>query len=458
MSINEPLRIKQLSLNTRGSKRGNSAQRSSRQDRSPQDIFVILCVAMLVLFHVYVFAYYFYWRYNSSPSILGTDLRAFYTSWKIVLQGNAHHLYDLDLQARIQSPIVGYQLDTNTLLAYVNPPFASLPLVWLAFFTVPMAYAIFAGIQVLSLAAACRSIIREQLSAWSTVGQVAFLASGVLSVATLTAVTLGTFTPLMLLAVVRIASEYRTSIRAQTQLRTHHVGIWLCILAIKPQLALFVLVSLVVTRQWKPLCSAGIAGTLIVLVCSIVSGPTIWLHYLRTLVTYGSSNGKFGGDSRYMWNLRGAISRINGVSLIQADRVSTVLFALGLVCCGVIVRRWWKHAERSSYAEVFERTTVLTMCFTVLLTPHCNRQDTLLLLPAVVSMINLRRASPIRTGYDWVPAMAAILSAVALLWGNDPAGFPLHPITLMALILTVLALRTRKRFANDGAADLPRES
>jgi Glycosyltransferase family 87 len=394
-------------------------------------------VGLLVGFHVFVFVAYYQWRLSTPTSVLGSDLRAFYTSWRIVLEGHASRMYDIDEQLRAQSVVMGRPMNTDGLLAFVNPPYVSFAFAWLGLLRVRVAYAVFSATQLLALGSACVLLLRHEMGGWSKRAQVLFLGSGVLSASTLSAITLGTFTPTILLAVVAIIVESRAAVTGARTVSHRKIGAWLCVLTIKPQLAVFVVVALVAARQWKALRSAAGIGALIVAASSAVSGPRIWLRYLDLLRTYGASNGKFGGDSHYMWNLRGLLSRIDGLPLRTADRISTALFLVGLVAFGVWVHRVWWQPSRVT----FERVVVLTLSLTVLLTPHCNRQDTLLLLPAVVALINVRIASVAPRRVDAFAVGSCLLSAVALMWDNDPRGYPMHPVTLLALVTAALVWR-----------------
>ncbi len=415
------------------------------------NILINVLIGLVAVFHVLVFVAYYQWRVSAPTSILGSDLRAFYTSWQMVHDGHASKLYDLGVQIRTQSAIMGRPMTTDNLLAFVNPPYVSLGLSWLAFLDVRTAYAAFSALQLVCLGLACRMMLRGEMVAWSRRAQVLFLTSGVLSIATLSAITLGTFTPTMLLALVGLAAEYRRSIRlpaAEVPLRHWRAAGWLCVLTIKPQLAVFVLVALIATRQWKVIRNSAVIGTVVVVATSVVCGPGIWARYAEFLRTYGSSNGKFGGDSHYMWNVRGMLTRMDGVSTPTADRLANGLFLIGVVAFGVWVARVWSTTAAANRPLLFERTVALTLALTVLLVPHCNRQDMLLLLPGVVALHNLRReraSAPGRPGrrIDWFVVVGCLLSAVALTWDNNPYGYAVHPLTLLGLVTLGLAMRIR---------------
>ncbi len=421
---------------------------TEQESRNPRSMTTTIVIGFVAAFHLLVFIAYYRWRLSSSTSILGSDLRAFYTSWDMVRHGDASRLYDLGEQIRTQSAIMGRPMTTDNLLAFVNPPFVSLGLSWLGIFDVRTAYAVFSAIQLVCLALACRLILRRELGSWSGRARVMFLASGVFSAATLSAITLGTFTPTMLLAIVGLAGEYRRSftVAAAGEIRCWRAAGWLCVLTIKPQLAVFVVVALLAARQWRVLRSAAVIGAGVAAAATFVCGPGIWASYLGFLKTYGSSNGKFGGDSHYMWNVRGMLTRLTGVSTPTADRLANVLFLLSIVGFGLWMMRVWSRSPVAERPWRFEQTVALLLALTVLFVPHCNRQDMLLLLPGVVALCNVRRRARVGgAGVDWFVVVGGALSAVALTWDNDPNGYALHPLTLLAILTVGVAAATRVR-------------
>ena len=452
--------------------------------------FLTVLIGVTVSFHVLVFVAYYRWRVSVPTGILGSDLRAFYTSWRMVGDGRAAHLYDLGLQIRTQSAIMGRAMSTDSLLAFVNPPYVSLAFSWLGLLGPRAAYAVFSGMQLACLGIACRIMLRGELSTWSRRAQVVFLGSGVLSAATLSAITLGTFTPTILLAMVGLGGEYRRSFSRPVNsaavesavstsstdatpngLRTWRIAGWLCVLTIKPQLAVFVVVALVAGRQWKVLRRAAVLGAGTATATTLICGLRIWEHYVRFLAVYGRSNGKFGGDSHYMWNLRGALTRLHGLSTATADQLANMMFVATVIAFGLWVARASSGVLPGARPILFEQTAALASVLTVLFVPHCNRQDMLLLLPGIVAAYNLRRArgresvfttrTPNRmadrlpSGGDWFVVVACILSAVALTWDNDPNGYALHPLTLLATLTGALVIRAIRRSPLNGGADQP---
>jgi len=99
-------------------------------------LFLAYCVAMLLAFAILIPPV----AMEGFPVWGPGDFTAFYTAGYIVRTGNAHHLYDLDLQTRVQQQFLlphGWTFDGG-LLPYANPPFFALlfvplsllPLLW----------------------------------------------------------------------------------------------------------------------------------------------------------------------------------------------------------------------------------------------------------------------------------------------------------------------------------------
>ena len=57
----------------------------------------------------------------------GADFTAFYTGWRIVLEGHGSQLYDTALQSHVQQAILGGQTFQAGLNPFNNPPYMVLP-------------------------------------------------------------------------------------------------------------------------------------------------------------------------------------------------------------------------------------------------------------------------------------------------------------------------------------------
>lgn len=367
------------------------------------------------------------YRYVRSADVFQSDFTAFYTAARMTLHGQAHSLYDLASQQRTQEAVRGVRLQPSTLLAYVNPPFATLPLTPLGWLPYRAAFLLWFGLQLLVLALTVRAVLSTVATGWSRAERVLLVGAIVTCVATLTSLSLGSLAILALLAATRLTAAVRTG-------RTRHAGWWLLLLAVKPQLAILCVVGLVGLRCWTILRDAALAGAVAAVASTVVFGTGVWTAWLRLLQRFGSAEGLYGVDAHYMWNLRGAIARSGLADRATADLLATSALMISALIVLVIAVR----AGRGGSLERTDRTMGIaaTIALTVLTATHCNRQDTTLLLLAAALAYGHLRSRPGGRLFGCV-----ILASWLLAWavGNQYDGPSLHPVTVLAVGLVLVA-------------------
>jgi len=310
------------------------------------------------------------------------DLTAFYTGGAIVRQGLGPHLYDLELQARVQQAILGPgRMFYDGVLPFNNPPHFALVMVPFSLLPLGLAFWCWTALQVVILARVIQRL-RSMSFGWDATERwllfSAFLA----------------FFPLFLqflygslsLFVLWCLIEFYLALREEKEARA---GVWLALAAVKLQAALFPALVILAGRRWRALAGASAAGVLILGATSAILGPSIWPDYLRWLAATGSYFDHFGIYPDGMINLKGTLTLWLGggrASIIQT--ITGVALAVGAL--GVVIL--WARRRWEAWHPAFDLWLSFTLVLGSLLSPHQNQQDCLILtLPIALFYGFLRR-------------------------------------------------------------------
>ena len=305
----------------------------------------------------------------------GSDYTAFYTGWRLVLEGQGAHLYDPAAQALMQRQILGGQTFEAGLNPFNNPPHMVLPYVPLGVLPLDVSFLVWTGIQLLLLAGVLALLLRGPASTWSRAERLA-MAGWLIGFPAL-GITFfqGAFS---LVLVAGVLGTYLALVGRRDRVG----GLALVVASIKPQGMAGVAVAVLVGRRWAAVASAALAGGVLVVLATVVLGPAIWGEYLAFLGSYAASFDRYSVDPSVMWNLRGTLTLLVGrdeAALINS--IALVGFAVGMVATAVLWRRGWEPtAPARDQAARFGLTVVITM----LLSPHLNPHDDLLLVVAAV--------------------------------------------------------------------------
>lgn len=373
------------------------------------------------------------YRYVRSPNVFQSDFTAFYTAWRITIEGRSHDLYNLAVQQQVQEQIRSVHLTTTTLLVYVNPPFTTLaftPLGWLPF---RAAYLTWLILQLFVLAAAVRSLLCDLAADWTPPERLMLVVSVVTCVATMTSLSLGAFAIVALLAGVKLTSAVTTG-------KTRHGGIWLALLCIKPQLAILVVVALVGLRCWVILREATIVLVVASSISTVVSGPSVWGQWITLLRSISTAEAQFGVDAHYMWNLRGALVRLGQFSIATNNQIATAVLIISVAAVFLTSIRARHRLTMATHATVGPGIAAL-IGLSVLTATHCNRQDTVVLMLACALTYNHFRAT--RRGAI-VGCVLMAVWLVAWLTTNAYNAPVIHPVTALAASLVIIWVYLRR--------------
>ena len=358
----------------------------------------------------------------------GADFTAFYTGWRIVLEGHGNQLYDAATQAAFQQRILAGETFSSGLNPFNNPPHMVLPYLPLGLLPLDTAFLAWTFIQVGLLAAIGVVLLRGVATDWTRIERVGLVA--VLVAFPPLAITFfqGAFALVLLIGVAC----------AWTAMRRGHdawAGASLGFASIKPQGMLTLGVAAVLWRRPAALVSFAAMTLLLAMLATLVLGPGIWGSYLSLLGTYTSSFDRLSVDPAVMWNLRGTLTLILGAG--SAPVINEVSYA-GLAAAAIVTaflwrRGWPRTLDRDDAALRF----ALTITVGLLLSPHLNPHDDVIAVLAIALGYAALRGSALGR----LLAVGALIAPGAILLVNGIAAdapTPL-PIRLPTVLLLGLA-------------------
>lgn len=215
---------------------------------------------------------------SADGRVVAGDFPAFYTAGRLVASGDAVRLYDLELQQRTQSALLGRGADTWQPFAY--PPLYALAMAPLSCLSGLDAFRLHVLAMLLALGAGLWALrpalptLRGDAVRWSTT---ALLVLG--------------FSPLFLTIVGGQNTALTLALMMGTMgslARGRHLraGLWLGLTSYKPQLLPFLLLWLAFSRQWRALCSASAVCLVHYGLGALWLGPKWPLALLKALRSY----------------------------------------------------------------------------------------------------------------------------------------------------------------------------
>jgi hypothetical protein len=369
----------------------------------------------------------------------GADYTAFYTGWTVVAEGDGANLYDPAVQARVQVRILGGRSFEAGLNPFNNPPHLVLPFVPLAALPLPTSYAVWAAVQAALLAWLIWRLLTRIATDWSREERVLLVGASIAAPPLALALLQGSFSLLVTVALLEVYLALRAG-------GDRAAAAWLIVASVKPQAVLTTGVALLAARRWRVLGLAVAGGLVLVAAATVVMGVGIWSSYLGFLGDYVGSFDVFSVRPSVMWNLRGSLSLLAGepISPSAASAINSAALVGQLAALAAVAWLWrgrW-DPERPAFGLRFALTLVLGL----LLSPHLNPHDDLLLVPAGAIAYGALRDRP--EGRWFGLALFAAPFVVLLtnpLSVTEPGG-PLirTPVVLMVVFAVALAVALRR--------------
>jgi hypothetical protein len=362
-----------------------------------------------------------------------TDFRAFYAAGQIVAAGRGGQLYNLQEQYTWQAAAAGLN-DPLQLLVFINPPFAALPFALLGRLPLDWAYGVWTFVNLAILVLIGVLLSGPLRHARSTVQ----VAAVVLSL---------TFMPVVVTIVqgqwsLLLTAGLLLSWRAFRKDKDLQAGLWLGVLAVKPQLILLPLVALLWQRRWRSVIGLMVSCGITLGLSLAVTGGHGLIEYARLLAAATGWGDRYGIHPQAMYTVRGLAHALLGTN--DPNRTLPI-WAAGCFLVLSLVWYGWRHAGKVDDAGQSMRWAMLVIAM-LLLSPHAYSHDLSLLIVTGALIVSALAEAPTREPINGVLAVLTplgygILSLMILL--NFP--WRIHAIVIfLILVLIVLAARAGK--------------
>jgi hypothetical protein len=308
------------------------------------------------------------------------DFTMFYTGWTIVLDGQGHQLYDLDVQTAYQHALAPGRAGQGGLLPFNYPPTVAL-LVPLAFLPLDAAFYAWAAVQAGLVVVLLRQLFdllgeahREQRLA---------VAAAVLGFPALfVTFQMGQLSLLVTVCLLGLVREIERG-------RPLPAALWFVLGTVKPQLIVVPAVVLLAARRWRVL---GVASALFAAwagLAALVLGPACWPDFLRLVALSSRQFGTYGIFPERMYNLKAPLVGMLGAEhLALINAVSLAAFAAVLVLVFVLWCGRWPKAN-------FRLRLALCLQLGLLTNLHFNPADAVaFVVPAALFWGALPRGTP----------------------------------------------------------------
>lgn len=356
-----------------------------------------------------------YWR---------SDFTAFYLGGRMVLDGQGQQLYDLAAQGEYQARLWPERGEHEALLAFVNPPQASLLFAPLALLSRPVAFAVWSATNVGLLVLLVRFVLRFTKD-WPSPARWPAI------------VTVLAFPPLFisfqlgqiaLLGLVCLLGFYDALGRG----KGWRAAGWFVLGTIKPQLVLVPAMTLLAGRRWRTL---GLAAALFgawALIATAFLGWSCWPAWLRMTEHCSRQFGTYGIHPLSMYNLKGLLTAVltgERAAVVNALTAATTLASL-------LVTLWLWRGPWPTEPRRFAQRAGMTLLLGLLANPHLNPADA---LAYVAPALLLGSALPPGPGRAAHAILAAAVPLLFLLDCYTVAQWPgqVRPFFLLLVAWTV---------------------
>lgn len=343
------------------------------------------------------------------------DSLQFYTGGSLLRMGQPHRLYDLEAQRALQNVLFQKELEPRIVwdfLLFVSLPFVALALAPLTHLDLPTFY-LLTGIANWALLALLLVALLHLARSWPEPRRLALLVLALLWFPVSWNIIWGQVSFLLALAFTL----------ALLALRSHHqtlAGLALALLWVKPQYVPLLLPCLLLARQWRAAAAFAAASALLLLLSWAIVGTEgllSYIHLLRHIESMGFAYAMFPKDYH---TLGGFMLRLFGL------QGPPWLLLSALLAAGLLVTIGQRGLHGPGYALM-----VLTA---VLVSPHTNLQDLVVLLPVIALGGQVLRARPALLA-SWFALWSAVALACLLpiYWTNPFWGQNLFTVPAMLL-------------------------
>ena len=310
---------------------------------------------------------------NGSKS---ADYTAFMTGWTIVLDGRGSDLYDVPTQVEVQRQLLGGLSFEAGLNPFNNPPHLVLPFVPLALLPLLPSYVVWGGVQLVLLTWLVWRLLSEVAADWRPAERVLLVAATVAMPSLAVTLFQGALSLLITVAVLEAFLALRAG-------RDRAAAAWLVLASLKPQVVVAIGAAVIGGRRWR-VVGWGLAFLgFTAVAATVVMGVGIWPSYIRFLGDYVGGFDVLSVRPVVMWNLRGTITMLAGPAWASAhaEAINAVALVVWIVGLGAIALAWSRR-DWDPRSVRYQLGFALTIVVGMLISPHLNPHDGLLLVPA----------------------------------------------------------------------------
>jgi hypothetical protein len=355
------------------------------------------------------------------------DFSAFYTGYRMMLDGRGDRLYNLDLQAQYQARILPERPDGEGLLPFVHPPQAAVAMAPLALLSRPAAFALWTLLQVGMCLLAGRFLLRLQAEQNVTVRMVTLLS--VLAFPPLfSSFQMGQVSLWCFVCQLGFVCALKDG-------RPLSVAAWIVAGSVKPQLMVVPTMLLLAQRRWRELAWLTVLFLFSTGPATLVLGPNCWLDYLNLLRCHSRHFGSSGVDPLIMYNFKGLLTSLLGSSRAEMINVLTA----GAWLASLVWILWFWRDPRVLDGPGWRGRLALTFLVGILVNPHLNPMDALgLVLPAVFfhAQLELDRERKQAAAFAIFAVCCPLLFLIDC-WGLNPARLGFRPFILLLVVLAI---------------------
>lgn len=350
------------------------------------------------------------------------DFLAFYSTGHFALNGNVAQIYNAEALTSFERTIVPHPVSALGYMPFLNPPFLAVllaPLAALPIFEARVLWVLLNVGLMLSLAILLtKSIANKYLRAL-------ILMLIVCSYPVLQNLIQGQISIIILAGCLFSLLAYEKNKLAIS-------GAWLSVLLIKPQLALFAVLGLLLYKQWQMLKGMATVGLIIAVITVPFTGIAPYSTYatFSSAVTSGHFSGAgvleptaWQGSLSYAFGLNGAFTSLFGQANVSLVNVFTAISALSLGLLLFLTVKKQKPGLGSKNARLVLASLIAGA---MLVNPHAYAHD------LILAFVLLAIVLPI-----WHKPTAILLFLTLLLLSYIDDMFGLHFTTLSLCLFAV---------------------
>ncbi len=387
-------------------------------------VFLTILIATLVGVGVYLVVIFIREFFGGSGSFHGShyDFLAFYGAAHLTLHGQISQIYNPTVMTQFQRTIVHHSVGANGYMPFLNPPFIAVLLSPLALLSINDARVVWLILNLILISGMAYWLVKCLENKFSRILCAALLVC-----------TFPVYQNLIegQLSIIILAG----SLLALWLVRHQKLvlgGLALVTLLIKPQLAVFAAVGLIIFKQWRVLWGAVGAAVALVAVTLPVTRLKVYGTYLHYIlgVTGGHFNGAgavvssvWQGSLKLTIGINGMYTALLGQTNVSGVNILTGLTILGLLILYVLAIR----KVQPGFSSLSKRLMlVASIALAMLIDPHAFSQDLVLVYLFLPVLLPVR--PHLRSILIYLVFIELIIVDQLIFW---------HLVTIALIVLTI---------------------